>query len=178
VPSGISCASCPFIVPGRSSALGCGPRLGAARVRGSRLDSSQKASSTVQPRTCSSCSGPFPRGRAPAGSRHSPYSLRWPRSPHSPHSCCGVGRCLTWPARCGSCAFVEGKRRDAVSYRDLAGTIAVVTGGSRGIGAETARRSLRTGPKSLSLGATGPRSTPSSRASGAREGRRTALRPM
>ena len=67
VPSGISCASCPFIVLGRSSALGCGPRLGAARVRGSRLDSSQKASSTVQPRTCSSCSGPFPRGRAPAG---------------------------------------------------------------------------------------------------------------
>ena len=137
--------------------LSVGMRPAAGRGSGPGLTAGQQPEGLVdrQPRTCSSCSGPFPRGRAPAGSRHSPYSLRWPRSPHSPHSCCGVGRCLTWPARCGSCAFVEGKRRDAVSYRDLAGTIAVVTGGSRGIGAETARRLVANGAKVAVVGRDG-----------------------
>lgn len=50
---------------------------------------------------------------------------------------------------------MEGKRRDAVSYRDLAGTIAVVTGGSRGIGAETARRLVANGAKVAVVGRDG-----------------------
>ena len=50
---------------------------------------------------------------------------------------------------------MERKRRDAVSYRDLARTIAVVTGGSRGIGAETARRLVANGAKIAVVGRDG-----------------------